>query len=662
MNQTNDLKPDNADASQQHDKQAETNGEMFRLMVESLKDYALLMLDSEGRVVTWNTGAQRIVGYTADEITGRDYAIFFTPEDIKAGKPQQELQQAEASGRYETEGWRVRKDGSRFWASVVTTALREPGGKLRGFTKVTRDMTQPRQAEQAIRDTAAQMQGVIKTAVDGIIAIDERGRIEWLNPSALRIFGYTQEELIGQNIKVLMPDPYHTQHDQYLSNYHQTGQAKIIGIGREVKGRRKDGSIFPIDLAVSEVKLGDRRMFTGIVRDITLRKEAEQSLVVAKESAEAARESAEAANKAKDQFLAMVSHELRTPLTPILAAVSFLELKTEIDPEVQEEISTIRRNVEHEAQLVDDLLNLTRLSRGKIELHFEIVDVHILLHNLLSQFESEAAAKNIELTAELRAGDHYIWADPKRILQVLNNLLHNAIKFTTKAGHISIRTTNVGEHELQIELADSGIGIEPEVLNRLFHPFEQGDTAITRQFGGLGLGLAISKGIVDLHGGSLTASSPGKNKGAIFCLKLSTVPAVPEPKVPMAATPAQNAAYRLLLVEDHGDTLRIMAKLLKSLGYVVLTASTVREAVQLADKEKFDVLVSDIGLPDGSGLDVVRLLQAKQGHTIKAIALSGFGQPEDLHRSRAAGFMDHLIKPVDFQKLEAVLRQLTTNN
>jgi PAS domain S-box-containing protein len=626
---------------------------MFRLMVESVKDYALIMLDAQGNVITWNAGAQRITGYTAEQILGRSYSVLYTPEDIAAGAPQQQRDEAARTGRFESEGWRVRNDGSRFWAGVVTTAIRDSAGLLRGFTKVTRDLTEQRSAEQRLRDSAAQIQGVINTAVDGIIAIDERGRIEWLNPAALRIFGYSAEELIGQNVHVLMPEPYHSQHNQYLSNYRQTGQAKIIGIGREVQGRRKDGTAFPIDLAISEVRLGDRRMFTGIVRDITQRKEAERLLVEAKEAAEAA-------SRAKDQFLAIVSHELRTPLTPILGAVSFLESKADLDLDTRDVLSTIRRNVQHEAQLVDDLLNLTRLSRGKIELHHEVLDAHTLLRNLLTEFEAEFDGKKLALVTALRARDRHIWADPHRIQQVFSNLLSNAIKFTPEGGQISVRTLNADGDRLRIEFADSGIGIEPELLDRLFRPFEQGEKTITRRYGGLGLGLAISKGIVDLHGGKLAAYSEGKDKGATFVLEFCNVTAAEGPVSP-AVHDLKGVKLRVLLVEDHQDTLRVMGKMLKAMGCTVIPAASVREAVELAETEPFDVLVSDIGLPDGSGVDIIQRLQAKQKTAIKAIALSGFGQPEDLLRSRDAGFMDHLVKPIDFHRLETLLKQVADN-
>lgn len=625
--------------------------ESFRLMVESVKDCAVFTLDPEGRIASWNTGAQRIHGYEAKDVIGQPIAIVYVEEEVAAGKPQGDLEQAAKSGRSEQEGWRRRQDGSRFWAKVITTALRDEDGRLEGFSKMTQDMTERRTAEQALRDSAAQLQGVINTAVDGIMAIDERGIIQWLNPAALAIFGYTAEELMGQNVKILMPEPYHSEHDTYLANYIRTGQRKIIGIGREVVGRRKDGSTFPVDLAVSEVNLGHRRLFTGIVRDITQRKEAERALLAAKEAAETA-------SRAKDHFLAVVSHELRTPLTPILATATLLQGREDLPADVKEDLGTIRRNVEHEARLVDDLLSLTRLSRGKIELHQEVVDAHASLRNVLSQFQGEIDAKGIELMMGLRAKEYNIWADPGRIQQVFSNVLENAIKFTPEGGRISLKSTNT-DGKLRVEISDTGVGIEPDVLPKIFDAFEQGERTVTRKYGGLGLGLAISRGLMELHGGTLSAQSEGMGKGATFVVELNAVPAVPgrTQRKPVARQ-AVGAGKRILLVEDHRDTAQVMVKLLTAFGHEVTSAASVREALDLASKQPFDLLISDIGLPDGSGLDIMRNLRDRLH--IQGVAVSGFGQAEDLRRSREAGFVEHLVKPVNFQMLESVVNRLSS--
>ncbi|QRN99621.1 PAS domain S-box protein [Archangium violaceum] len=248
--------------------------ERFRLLVEEVEDYAIIMLDPEGRVVSWNAGAERINGYEAREVLGRHVSVFYTPEDVAAGDPDRCIQVAAERGHCRAEGLRVRKDGGRFWADAVITALRDEHGVLRGFSDVTRDISKRKQGEQALRETTQRLQAILETAVNGIITIDERGIIQNLNPATVHIFGYAPEELIGRNISILMPEPYRSEHDDYMTNYLRTGVRKVIGIGREVRGRRKDGSVFPLELAVSETRLPQGRFFTGLVRDISARKRA----------------------------------------------------------------------------------------------------------------------------------------------------------------------------------------------------------------------------------------------------------------------------------------------------------------------------------------------------------------------------------------------------
>jgi PAS domain S-box-containing protein len=251
--------------------------ERFRLLVETVEDYAIYMLDPEGRVISWNAGAERIKGYQAEEVLGQHLSRFYTPEDVAAGAPERCLQAAATQGHCRSEGLRVRKDGQRFWADAVVTALRDEHGVLRGFSDVTRDISKRKRAEQALRETSQRLQAILETAVDSIVTIDERGLIQGVNPATERVFGYTPEELIGRNVSMLMPEPYRGEHDGYMANYLRTGVRKIIGIGREVQGRRKDGSVFPMELSVSETLLPQGRLFTGIVRDISVRKHAERT-------------------------------------------------------------------------------------------------------------------------------------------------------------------------------------------------------------------------------------------------------------------------------------------------------------------------------------------------------------------------------------------------
>jgi len=369
-----------------------------------------------------------------------------------------------------------------------------------------------------------------------------------------------------------------------------------------------------------------------------------------------AKEEAEAANRAKDQFIAVLSHELRTPITPVLTAIILLQSREEMSDEIRAEMEIIRRNVELEAKLIDDLLDVTRISRGIIELHREEVDVHACLLKTLEICRSEIVEKGIEVVMNLRAKEFHVLADSARLQQVFWNLLKNAVKFTPTEGLISIGTTHTGKR-LKIEIADTGIGIEPEILPRIFNAFEQGEQTRIRRFGGLGLGLSIAKAVVELHNGSLTAYSEGQNRGSVFTVELETITstsgAVPSGKPPSAP---KAGPCKILLVEDHADTLRILCRLLEKWGYRVECSDSVAQALDLAARESFDILISDLGLPDGSGLDIMR--QTKERYGLRGIALSGFGTDDDLRRSREAGFEEHLTKPVGIEGLRAALERM----
>ena len=406
--------------------------------------------------------------------------------------------------------------------------------------------------------------------------------------------------------------------------------------------------------------------FIGTVLDVTEKKRWEEALTASKEAAEAA-------NKAKDQFLAVLSHELRTPLTPVLSTVQALESEPGLTPELRASIDMIRRNVELEARLIDDLLDLTRIAKGKLELHPQTVDAHESVRDALDICRDEIHTKGLKLSVELTAARRHVRADSARLQQVLWNLIKNAVKFTPEGGTITLRTSNLpaprpgpngnpphgaaGER-LLVEVRDTGIGIEPHVLPRIFDAFEQGERSITRRFGGLGLGLAISKALIDMQGGRLSADSAGPNKGAVFTVDLATVEApVARTHCAGSSTPAAPADLHILLVDDHEDTARAMGRLLQRLGYRITTAGSVGSALDAFGRESIDLVISDIGLPDGSGLELMR--QIRQQKPVRGIALSGFGMEEDVRKSRDAGFSQHLTKPINFQKLQAVIHEVT---
>ena len=496
--------------------------EQFHILVDSVEEYALYMLDPSGNVVTWNRGAEKIKGYTAAEIVGKNFACFYTAEDVAADKPQRNLREAARRGRIRDQGLRIRKDGSTFEAEVVLTALRDADGNIRGYSKVTRDIT-----------------------------------------------------------------------DQIRS--------------REL---------------------------------------------------EAEKMAAQKASKAKDDFLAALSHELRTPLTPALAAATYLEDNAaKLPPEFAEDVQLIKRNVKLQARLIDDLLDLTRITRGKLHLDLESCDAHLVIRNAIETASSAIAAKKLTLSTRLHAKEHYILAECIRLQQVFWNLINNAVKFSPPGGQIAISTSNDERGRFRFEITDNGIGIEPKRLASLFVPFEQADASVSRQFGGLGLGLAISKHLVNLHHGTIEAESRGRSFGATFKVTLNTLPeGARQIELESRAPRRPRKPLRILLVEDHQDTRHTLSRLLTHFGHDVLVASSKQSALELLGAGEIDVLLCDVGLPDGSGYEVVS--QARRKQPIKAIAITGFGTEEDFRHSKEAGFDSHLVKPVDLHELQTVLDQV----
>jgi CheY-like chemotaxis protein len=348
----------------------------------------------------------------------------------------------------------------------------------------------------------------------------------------------------------------------------------------------------------------------------------------------------------------MLSHELRTPLTPVLTSVLALEQADNLSDEMRASLQMIRRNVELEARLIDDLLDLTRISKGKVQLNLEEVDAHSLLRNALEICQADIDKKHLALLTDFAAEKVSLEADPARLQQIFWNLIKNAVKFTPEGGRLQIRTQNL-DGQLQVEVSDTGMGIDAETLPKIFNAFEQGARS---QLGGLGLGLAISKALMETHNGKLTAASAGRDQGATFTATFpvgESSAANHHPAIPVMATARKS--MRVLLVEDHEDTNRSLTQLLRRRGYHVQSAHTVQAALAAAAQEEFDVLVSDIGLPDGSGIDLMEKL--KSNHPIFGIALTGFGMEDDLRKSHDVGFHHHLVKPVDLNRLDALIQQ-----
>ena len=611
------------------------------LLVSSVQDYGIFMLDPQGHITSWNPGAARMKGYTEREALGRHFSMFFPREAIAAGWPNHELKLAAREGRFEDEGWRLRKDGSRFWASVVITALRDGDGRLIGFGKVTRDLTSRRAAEEELRGAASRLQAIVETAVDGIITIDDQGTIETVNPATERLFGYTADEMIGRNVSMLMPQPYRAEHDSYLHRYRRTGERRIIGIGREVRGRRKDGSEFPLELAVSETMLPDRRFFTGMIRDISERHRGEEALrrsearlagiiasamdaiitvdasqriLVFNAAAEAifrcpagdaigqplerfipprhraahaqhirdfaqtgvtsrsmwrpgtlmalradgeefpieaaisqvesdgqklftvilrditarlqeeeelrqAKEVAEAASRAKDQFMATMSHELRTPLNAIIGYADLIGagVAGPITPKQEQAIQRINASSRHLLSLINQVLTFNRHLAAAPELRPEHFRAAPLLAEVAALVEPLALSKGLGFAVHMPDDQLVVQTDPSMLRQIVLNLLGNAVKYTQE-GEIVFAAGSDGER-LRLAVTDTGRGILAEHLERIWEPFWQADQSLTRQHEGVGLGLSVTRHLVDaLEGEVFVASEPGR--GSVFTVLL----------------------------------------------------------------------------------------------------------------------------------------------
>jgi PAS domain S-box-containing protein len=493
---------------------------------------------------------------------------------------------------------------------------------------------------------------MIECMRQGAVTLTGEGMVLYCNASFAEMLGSPLQAIIGSEVQRLVA-PSSRDTFAALLRQEEDGRGEILLL-------RAEGDPLPVYVAFSELPLEEpeEMVLCMVVTDLAEQKRSE--------SLERAWTAAEAANLAKDRFLATLSHELRTPLTPVLAVVSSLEGDDRLPTHFRREISMVRRNVELEARLIDDLLDLTRVSSGKIQLDRREVDLHeVIEHAIQTSCAGELATGRRQVEVELAADGHHLWGDSPRLTQVFWNLLNNAVKFTPEGGTITVRTRDESPDQVAVEITDTGMGIEEEVLPRIFNAFEQGEPEVTRRYGGLGLGLAISKAIVELHGGSIAVRSDGRDRGTTFSVRLPAAPlpfeSVAAPARQVAQTPP--ACLRVLLVEDHSDTAAALADLMRLQGHEVRIAGSVAQALSAAataGKGGIDLVISDLGLPDGNGQDLMRQLAQQFG--LRGIALSGYGMEDDVRRSREAGFERHLTKPVNLEALETAIQQVAAGN
>lgn len=509
--------------------------------------------------------------------------------------------------------------------------------------------------ERALRESEQRFRATFNQAAVGIAHVDTEGRWLLVNDTLCRMLGYSSEEMQSLRFQDIT-------HVDDLSNdlhlMHRMLAGEIGSYSMEKRYICKSGSILWVNLTVAMVRNedGSPSYFISVVEDINDRKRVHADRDELLERERKARTDAESANRAKDHFLAVVSHELRTPLTPVTTGLDLLSRDPAVMTEHGDTITMMRRNVETESQIISDLLDVVRLSNNKLELRRSVIDLHRLLRDVEQTFRVGMNTKRIRWRFSLDAGSSLVKADPLRMTQVFTNLLGNAMKFTPEDGCITVSTRNIKPGTLRVEVQDDGIGIEPHVMQRLFQPFEQAEISLARHYGGLGLGLSIARGLLELHGGTLSVSSDGLGKGACFAAEL---PVTVGPLSTGGRDAGQSATQqkRILVVEDNADTAQALTRLLKSLGHQVTVAQTGADGLEKASAEDFDLLLSDIGLPDFSGWEMLRRLKEKKD--LPAIALSGFGSQEDQRRSREAGFLTHLVKPVDVIRLENAIAGLT---
>ena len=758
--------------------------ERFRLIVEGVKDYAIFMLDPHGRVATWNAGAERLKGYAADEIIGQHFSQFYPRAVVERGWPDEELRRAVADGRLEDEGWRVRKDGTQFWANVVITALRDETGTLRGFAKVTRDLTERRQAEEATRrllqeeaartaaeaaareierqrqqlhvtlasigdavvvtdaagvvtflnpvaagltgwpseeavgqpvegvvrlineesrepvenpvsrvfregrvvelanhtalvardgrvvpieDTAApireadeavsgavlvfrdvtearravearlRLAAIVESSDDAIIGQTLDGRIASWNRGAGRLYGYTADEVVGRSLAVLVP-PDHP--DELPGIMDRIRRGEFIDHFETVRVR-KDGTRVDVSLTISPVRDADGKVIgaSKIARDITARKEEDRR---------------------KDEFLALLAHELRNPLAPLRNGLQVMRMAGDNRGAVERARAMMERQVAHLVRLVDDLLDVSRISRGKLRLRKERLPLAAVVADAIEVCQVPVQEHGQELTVTLPDEPVYVDADKTRLGQVLSNLLGNAVKYSDRGGRIWLTARREGD-EAVVSVRDTGAGIPPHMLTRVFDMFTQVDRTLEKSQGGLGVGLGIVKRLVELHGGTVEARSEGYGRGSEFVVRLPAVRAA-APGHPTGGgdrPPGPTARHRGLVADDNQDAANSLAMLLGLQGHEVRVAYSGVAALEMAKTYPPDVVFLDIGMPDMDGYEVARRLRQQPGlENVVLAALTGWGQQEDRRRTADAGFNHHLVKPPEPAALDGVLAEL----
>ncbi|MFM0238484.1 PAS domain-containing hybrid sensor histidine kinase/response regulator [Paraburkholderia phytofirmans] len=610
-------------------------------LLEAIEDYAIFLLDPSGRIVSCNGGGYKLTGYSEQEIVGEHFSRFYTEEAVARDWPAYELQQASLTGRFEDTGWRKRKDGTIFWSNVVITSMRDDAGILTGFAKITRDLSAQREYVEALRQSEERFRLLVDCVKDyAIFMLDPQGYVVSWNSGAARIKGYTREEIVGRHFSTF-----------YVPEEAAAGKpARELAIARQLghvedEGWRvrKDGTTFWANVVITAVHDESNRLrgFAKVTRDLTERRQ---------------REELERSGERMRQFLATLAHELRNPLAPVRNAIGVMQLETGVSPTLARSRDLIDRQVTHLTRLVDDLLDVGRIMSNKVELRLGRVDLAEVMGRAIEAARPFTDAHEQRVVQHMPDEPVIVRGDMTRLVQVLQNLLHNAAKFSPVGSAIEV-AARIDYHMAVLEVRDAGCGIPVRSLDRIFELFAQEKDGQNASEGGLGIGLTLCKSLVELHGGSIIASSEGPGCGSTFTLSLPLAAALPEATGDEANTAdTEVGPLRILLVDDNRDSADSLAMLLELKGHEVRIAYEGEQAVQVAPRFVPHLAVIDIAMPKMDGYETIAALRAmpELAHTLYA-AMTGFGQASDRERTREAGFHAHLVKPVALELFDALL-------
>lgn len=620
---------------------------IYETLVAGIRDYAIFILSPEGVIQSWNLGARLIKGYAPEEAIGKHFSIFYPRDALERQWPERELRMAAADGRFEDEGWRLRKDGSRFWASVIITALRREDGRLIGFSKVTRDLSIRRNNEEKLRQSEERFRLLIEGVQDyALYMLDDEGLVSSWNSGAQRIYGYSASEVLGRHFSWLYPA------DDIKAGkpWQELRAARAVGRAVEHGWRvRQNGERFWAHVAITALHDAEGLPcgFAKMTQDLTERRQY--------------REAEETARR-MNEFIAMLAHELRNPLAPILNAVETLERSGTNgsgtnDPANAPLLGVVARQARHLARIVDDLIDINRIARGTLSIARGTVDMTDVVKISIEAVRPAIERARQELEVKLPPEPLSVFGDEHRLAQVMSNILNNASRYTPQGGAISVTAQKLAD-EIVLSVRDNGRGIARDDLERIFNLFDQGSRPVGEANSGLGIGLSLARRIVELHGGTVTVESAGPGKGSVFHVRL------PRALAPIDRTPVVTedrsarpvSRRRVLVVDDHVDAARMLQLLLQYEGHDARIAHDGQAALKAVEEFKPEFVFLDIGMPGMNGYEIARALRGHESrNNLFLIALTGWGQPSDIQESREAGFDLHLVKPLDTASVKRLL-------